>query len=180
MYFPRTINICAPGNGASCALCCGSHNRVHPFEDRTAGKECLTARGQVRHGPCPPAEFGPLSLRYGDAMSCPYVAILDGPGERIGCRIYESAREEGPQALKFFTDTCKTFFCRAWDSLSDEEVHFAAALTADWYYYSLLIHEIVALRDLCRRHGTPESVPATELEDLKHYLEVRLNSERET
>lgn len=119
-----------------------------------------------------------LPLRYSDAMSCPHVAILDAQEGRIGCRIYESSHEEDASLRQFFDATCRTFYCRAWDSLSDQEVLFAASLTGDWYYYSLLIQEIVTLRKLYRRYETAKSMPSMELEKLKIFLEERLNCTR--
>ena len=78
---------------------------------------------------------------------------------------------------RFFRGTCKNFYCKAWDDLTDEEVLFAARLMGDWYYYGLFINDIAAVQEMFALYGEPENVPPEEIESLKLILEQMLIDE---
>lgn len=75
----------------------------------------------------------------------------------------------------FFTKTCKTFFCPASDNLSSEEVLYAAELFGDWYYYSLLIHEINLLLSLMKEFPAPGMVTEKHIKEVKTKLSKAIN-----
>ncbi len=170
----RKINRCRPGLGASCALCCGSHNYRLSIEEL---EHLYIARGEK--GPEIPLRH-PESLSeekiFPDAMQCPHVAVTEGEFTEIGCLIYRDTELSG-ETGSFFKGTCSNFYCTAWDTLSDEEVLFAAGLMKDWYYYSLLINDIETLQELCADYRDPEDVPLERLEELKIILLERLIEE---
>jgi len=157
------INICRPGFGASCALCCGSHNyTLEPAEISALFKE------EEREGK---SEAPVYPKRFDDAIQCPHVGYTSGPEPVIGCLKY---RESADSSDAFFNKTCKTFFCPASDHLTREEIIFAARLCADWYYYSLLIHEIELLKSLAKEFSDPAMMPPERLRALKERLKQGL------
>ncbi len=163
-----TVNRCQPGYGASCSLCCGSHNYTVPLESienilLERGFKSLTSLN--RH----PEETGE-EKRFQDSMQCTYVGILQSQPALVSCMVYTDSGR-GDTLNSFFKGTCKNFRCEAWDNLTDKQVLFAAKLMGDWYYYSLLIHDIDAVLNLCAMYSVPEDIPSDELTSLKQNLE---------
>lgn len=156
-----TVNICQPGHNASCALCCGSHNFNAGPDEIT---RFLMSRGRGEKRPA-----GDGMCLFEDATRCPHIGIINGDARTIGCLIYLRTANGDP-AESFFKYTCKNFSCRARETLSREEILFAARLMRDWYYYSLLINEITLLQGLFRKYGLPERIPREELVLLKRGL----------
>ena len=156
------VNICHPGYGASCSLCCGSHNYRMDIKQI---EELLLKRGD--EGPTHPYQH-PYSVKYEklyrDAMQCPHVGLSDD--NEVFCLIYGEPDKKG-EVLSFFNGTCGNFYCPAWDVLTDKQVVFAARLMKDWFYYSLLINDIESVQNLCASYGSPEDVPEEELDELK-------------
>jgi len=152
----KKINICRPGYGASCALCCGSHNYVLEPDE-------ISALFKIRSGERKPE----APKRFADAIQCPHVGYTYGSESVIGCLNY---RESADSSDAFFNKTCKTFFCHASDRLTNKEIIFAARLCADWYYYSLLIHEVDLLASLVKEFSDPRELPAERARALKDRL----------
>jgi hypothetical protein len=168
----RRINICRPGYGASCALCCGSHNyRLSNNEV----EELFLKRG-AEGSPRPYLHPYTVSFDkiYRDAMQCPHVGLSDD--NEICCVIYSEPDKKG-DVLSFFRGTCSNFYCPAWDVLTDKQVVFAARLMKDWFYYSLLINDIEAVQNLSASYSSPDDVPEYELEDLKKDIIERFIAE---
>lgn len=168
----RRVNICHPGYGASCSLCCGSHNyRMNRDEIEALFVERGISGSQqpYKH----PYTVTREKL-YRDAMQCPHVGISSGDG--ICCLIYDEPDKKG-ELLSFFRGTCGNFYCPAWDVLTESQVIFAARLMGDWFYYSLLINDIEAVENLCATYNSPEDVPDDELEDLKMEILERFIAE---
>jgi len=154
---PENVNRCRPGYGASCALCCGSHNYASGPEKTDA---VFRRRGRIFRESLPLIEQGILSpkelkhelgtpvekLKYPDAMQCPYTGYLEENDSVISCLAYAHPAVLEPEYCRFFTGTCKNYYCNAWHLLTDEEVLFAASLTRDWYCYSLFISDIPFLK----------------------------------
>ncbi|MFW5860655.1 MAG: hypothetical protein ACOCWZ_00275 [Spirochaetota bacterium] len=182
----RKINICRPGFGASCALCCGSHNYlsgcenmevmfsqrrslvgyfcsggVHVLQNREA---LFTLQRQL--------EDRSLPWHLEDAIRCPFVGFVDHEETQLGCLIYGEGGSD-PRVLHMST-ICGTFSCLSREILSDDEILFAARLTGDWYYYSLLINDITMLRELISLYSSPELVSADALEQARSTLEKKL------
>lgn len=107
-------------------------------------------------------------VSWGELSCCPYIAC-DTEG-LMGCRAYRSPESLPPEKRAFFSRTCKTFYCQAWDLLTDDEISFAAALTGDWYYYSIFICDIALCKSWHRRYGTATAVPSIERERLLQLL----------
>ncbi len=149
-----TINICQPGHGASCALCCGSHHPESAFL-REAGRSGFPLR--------PPG--------VADGMQCSCIGYLDAGKKTIGCLVYASERP--PRVESLFRTTCTHFSCRAREVLSGAEILFAAQLMRDWYYYALLVNSIDLLRELTARYRTTCDVPREVLEGVRASLEAR-------
>ncbi len=157
------INICQPGYNASCALCCGSHNY--------AGDESAIAEIFRERDASPEPRAYPM--RFSDGIQCPHAGFIDVDGFRIGCRIY--ADLSGARGMReFFNYTCKNFSCAARDTLSDDEIVFAARLMGDWFYYSLFINEIRLLKKYYAKYGCSSRVPRTALEDAKKKLHAMI------
>lgn len=168
----RDVNPCRPGYGASCSLCCGSHNYKMTRDEL---ESLLSERGAS--GPQRPYRH-PYTVTekkvYLDAMQCPHVG-LDRDDE-ICCLIY-SESDKGGELLTFFNGTCGNFYCPAWDDLTDRQILFAARLMGDWYYYSLLINDIEAVQNICAEYDNPSDVPEDEIEILKEELMERFIAE---
>jgi hypothetical protein len=168
------INRCQPGHGASCALCCGSHNYSIPPEDI---EELFLVRGcdsperPIRH----PEEARAGKL-FRDAMQCPHVG-MQSPDPGLVCCLEYSNIDRGEEFESYFTGTCKNFYCQAWHDLTDRQVLFAARLMGDWYYYSLFINDIEAVHDFHAAYGEPDNVPPDELRSLKMELVEKLLEE---
>lgn len=172
--FGNKVNRCQPGYGASCSLCCGSHNYTMPSERI---EELFQKRGQdfSTHELKHPDESCFEKL-FHDAMQCSHVGMSSTDPGVICCLIYDAA-ERGEAVESFFQGTCRNFYCQAWHDLTDRQVLFAARLMGDWYYYSLFINDIEAVQDVCARYTHPEDVPYEELETLKSDLIERLMDE---
>jgi len=131
-------------------------------------EDLLTERGIK--GPSHPLQH-PYSITeeklYPDAMQCPHVGMISG--SEVCCLIYDDPAKDG-DLLTFFNGTCRNFYCPAWDVLTDREIIFAAQLTGDWFYYSLLINDVETLQNLCADYGSPDEVSEEEFENLKEEL----------
>ena len=170
----KMINRCRPGHGASCALCCGSHNyAAAPEEIESIFIDRALDRTKSIHGH--PEESSGKKL-FNDAIQCPNVGVSSEDPGIICCLVYDCAARENAIS-SFFNGTCKNFFCAAWDSLTDEEVLFAAELMGDWYYYSLLINCIDVLAELCSDYEKPRDIPTDILKELKVELVKKLNED---
>ncbi len=108
-----------------------------------------------------------------EGIQCSFVGFTGIDGE-IGCLAYNNQGPFTDADGEFFIKTCKIFSCRARDELTAGEIRFAAELMRDWYYYSLLIHEIPMLRDLIKRYSTVQSVTEERLSRIQTILICRL------
>jgi len=108
-----------------------------------------------------------------EGMQCPHVGISESDPGIVCCLTYFD-NHKGSCFESFFSGTCKTFLCTAWNELTDRQVIFAAKLMKDWYYYSLLINSLELLMDLCAEYENPEDVPDEILEELKSELKEKL------
>ncbi len=194
-----TINICRPGFGASCSLCCGSHNyrasqvemeklfirrarimkaysRDFLIRKMIAYRSAMT--GSYYVDPSNALFHIAVPELFQDCPRCPFVGFVSR--ERItGCLL---APEEGPPDLRrecFLNYRGKIFSCPARDELTDEEVLYAARFARDWYYYGILIHEQDLLRRLMREFPAPERVPPAQRGALYRELEDRVATRRE-
>jgi hypothetical protein len=186
----RTINICQPGHGASCALCCGSHNMTGGREalfaeftrrslhrhDRASGEAVITA-GESGTGTRAYAGSEHLLKAHTDGIRCPHVGFIDADRRLIGCLIYSDC--PGRAGTRgFFEYTCRNFSCAAREILDDDEILFAALITRDWYYYGPLVNSIDLLKRLYRDYRAPGNVPEGTLEAVKRRLETALYGEK--
>jgi hypothetical protein len=167
----KRVNPCRPGYGASCALCCGSHNyRMSPEalatffrHESMAGNEKWSA-GSVA---------SPTEKLYSDAIQCPHIGYDTADPDLLCCRVYRD-QHDNRELEHFFHSTCKIFYCAAWHVLSDEQVLFAAQLMGDWDYYSLLVNDIATVIKAITRYAKAENVPPDELDSMKQYLQEKL------
>ncbi len=179
------VNICQPGHNASCALCCGSHNYRLPRDELHQlfrARRDLYRRYREHNTADSRAVEGIMKdtcrkKLMPDGIQCSMVGVIDKKSGRIGCLCYNEPGEYTPFE-PFFSATCKTFICPASDILSNEEIIFAAKLTADWYYYSMLINDIEYLRKLNRVFGSPERVSSVEMREIREHLEGNLYHRR--
>ena len=189
----KTVNACMPGFGASCALCCGSHNcdaapdemagvyrrrreiislysrdylvkRVMASRSDMTGSYYFTGRKDV--------DLPGLPSLFGEKR-CPFIGFYE-TGDLIGCLLNRGA-ESSLRYECFNNYSSKNFICAAKENLGGDEIVFAAKLCRDWFYYPLLIHRPGILARLMRDWGQPEAVPEEVLEKTKVYLrsEVR-------
>jgi len=191
------LNLCRPGYGASCALCCGSHNYNASFEEihalfkkrremlklytRTYIVNCLrTSRSNLTGSYYPLSTIDEgiiitLPKLYQDGIQCPFVILLDD--ETIGCTLYPETAHEDMRFDCFQNYTCKYFSCYSKEILADDEIIYAARLFRDWYYYTLLIHSINVLRQFREHQPDPEQVNPEDIQNLKQLLKDQLFTE---
>ena len=161
------INRCQPGYGASCSLCCGSHNYAMPperIQDMFMDRDRACSKRPLQH-----MEVACAEKLFSDELQCPNVGMQETEPGVLCCLVY-GEHDRGEEFESFFNGTCKTFHCPAWYCLTDRQVLFAARLMGDWYYYALLINDIESVQDLCARYNRPEDVSAEELASLKSDL----------
>ncbi|MBP7738680.1 MAG: hypothetical protein KA369_22080 [Spirochaetes bacterium] len=194
-----SINICRPGFGASCSLCCGSHNYRASREEieglfirrarimKAYSRDFLIRKmiayrsamtGSYYVDPSHALFHITTPALFQDCPRCPFVGFISR--ERIaGCLL---GREEEPPDLRqecFLNYRGKIFTCPARDDLADEEVLYAAQFAGDWYYYGILIHEPELLRGLMREIPAPKRVPPSKREVFYRELEDRVAARRE-
>jgi hypothetical protein len=194
-----SINICRPGFGASCCLCCGGLNyragrgeleslfrrrtallarysRDYVIRAMTASRSNMTGSYYFRTDAMPfiaeePAIFEGLPR-------CPFVGFL-ADGTTAGCILHPGDNSPDLRHECFQSYRGKIFSCRARELLSIDEIRYAARLTRDWYYYGILIHDEDLLRGMMKDHPEPGEVPPKELEIMNRELEDRVASRRE-
>ncbi len=110
-----------------------------------------------------------------EGMQCPHTGFSQSEPGILCCLVYSEYLSGG--VASFFNGTCRQFLCPAWDELTDREVLFAAELTGDWYYYSLLINSIELIKDICADYTSPGDVPEERLMELKKELITNLREE---
>jgi hypothetical protein len=192
----RDIDICRPGFGASCALCCGSHNfRADPgeigelFRRRAELVADLTPEFIVRRVRASRSDMtgsyyfrntggfdlpAPEPADPGGAR-CPFVGYI---GEEIvGCLLYPGGGETRRDCIQSYGG--KHFTCRAEESLDDDEILFAARLAGHWYYYSVLIQMDQLLRRVMEEYRHHGSVPSDARERLFASLEAEVRDNPE-
>lgn len=161
------INICRPGFGATCSLCCGSHN----YRMDLTGQERLFTE---RHNRIKVSLDDPgnehYDVNYEGAMQCRFTGFTDPERKEAGCLVHERSGELPEKQRIFFEKVCSTFYCRSRDVLDDGEIIYAAKLTRDWYFYPLLVNNVKLLRRISRRYKNPEDVPQAEIDRLKGEL----------
>jgi len=154
------INPCQPGFGASCALCCGSHNqRLSPEK-----LKCFYKKNEIIESPDP---------LLTDGTHCAYIGVVDDNTNLIGCTIYKQTNKTA-DISEFFNTVCSVFQCKAFEELENEEILFAAELCRDWFYYSILIVDIKELRRLITLFKKVSKITDEEKTKIFHYLENRL------
>jgi hypothetical protein len=175
MFSQKKINPCRPGYGASCAFCCGSHNYILSPEKIEEIFENRGLVGSLKLMTMHPEESTDQKL-VRDGMQCPHIGISPSEPGIVCCLSYMD--DDRPPAFKsFFSGTCKNFYCAAWSELSERQILFAAELTGDWYYYSLLINCTDILSELCSDYEKPRDVPRNIFKELKLELVKKLNED---
>jgi hypothetical protein len=167
MIEERSVNPCQPGFGASCSLCCGSHNNTlnkdeleKIYSERSADLSAFK--------PAHP-EDAPYEKLFDQEMQCANFGELPGEPGILGCLVYHTEELTG-DAASFFHGTCKVFTCPACQNLDDRQILFAAELMQDWYYYGLFLNDLVRLEEFHAEYGSAENVPEDVLEELKEEL----------
>jgi len=166
MYTPHNY-ACQPGFNASCALCCGSHNyrgsyneidtlfrrRLQCFSNMLFCSNDLTAILQACF-----QELSLITLPPHDphATQCPFVAYTDTSYTTIGCLLYPYCNSFDYRSL-FMGSICNTFCCRVNSPEFYDKVKSVAKLCGDWYYYSLIIHDMKLVETIVRT-PTPDSI----------------------
>lgn len=102
-------------------------------------------------------------------MQCEFVAVNE-EDNIIGCMAYSDNSMLSSDFNLFFEKTCKTFFCKAGEILSNKEILFAAELARDWYYYPLLINEVNHLRKIMKLYQFPNQVDPEYFDKIKKNL----------
>ena len=192
------VNICSPGFGASCALCCGSHNYIAGpddldsiFSERSVVVKNFNRDYIVKHmtssrssmtGSYYYPETRPfiitLPAREEASRKCPFVGYADDSHE-AGCLLYPHKKVYGNMIDCYQNYRNKVFSCDSGKNLSDEEILFAASLTGDWYYYSILIHSIEYLRILINKYPEQNAVNDEDLNQIKYDLQKLFESNPE-
>ncbi len=178
--------------GASCALCCGSHNyrgsrediaalfarraeRVRDFSRGYILNRILSSRSDMTgsyYFRSPDLDLeGAIPPLFPDLPRCEYVG---GEGGTVRCLLAggEAERAECPLAYGG-----KHWTCPARDNCAPDEIEYAARLAGDWYYYAALIHSPGELRALMARHERPDDVPADVLASLRKRLDARVRED---
>ena len=179
-----SVNICRPGYGASCALCCGSHNYKAGHEEldrmydaRSALLKHYSREYLVR---CIQSGRNSMTGSYRSSMNeSIYEFQLIRP-EGTACRYLGYAEDKclvcllslDPELKQdcFFNYYGKDFSCRAGRELTVKEVLFSAELFGDWFYYSLSIYETAILKALHKKFKRPEMLDCGAIDDIKRKL----------
>ncbi|MBN2161130.1 MAG: hypothetical protein JW807_17215 [Spirochaetes bacterium] len=191
------VNICRPGYGASCALCCGSHNyrgsgaEVGELFARRAevlagfSRSYITGRIAASRSAMTgsyyySAEGEPFALSmpaiFEDCPRCHFVGYVDDD-RHVGCILYPHDRPADLRHDCFQSYPGKVFTCSASEELADREILYAARLARDWFYYSLLIHAPERLRAVMKEHPDPGMIPDDELDALRRELDGRVSAD---
>ncbi len=183
------FSICRPGHGASCALCCGSHNFNCTREDLLGLMEHRASRlslfspeyllGKVRQSRSNltgSIYFSPVNFFLDEpppldesSPRCPFLAI-DETGT-TGCALNREAHRHGGTVDCVLSYRGKRFMCPAGERLSTREIRFAAQFAGDWYFYSILIHNNALLSRMLREWGDPGAISAVDREPIEEELE---------
>ncbi|HXK66504.1 MAG TPA: hypothetical protein PK348_09570 [Spirochaetota bacterium] len=150
---------CQPGFNASCALCCGSHNYTASFHDIDAlfkdrfkffSNMLAKSNDIVSALKACYQELSHITLPaiHPDATQCPFVAYTDSSHTIIGCLLYPYCTNFDYRSL-FMGAICKTFSCSVNTVHYADRIQTAAKRCGDWYYYSLIIHDMDLLDLLC-------------------------------
>ncbi len=195
---PSTVNICSPGFGASCALCCGSHNYlagpgdlgslfsersclVKDFNRDYIIKHMTSTRSSMTgsyYYPGTSPFIITLPAKEAAYRQCPFVGYTNDAHE-AGCLLYPQNKKYGKTVDCYQNYRNKVFSCDAGKNLSDEEILFAASLAGDWYYYSILIHSEENLRFLMRKYPEQNAVNEEDLNQIKHDLQKLFETNHE-
>ncbi len=193
------INICRPGFGASCSLCCGSHNYRASREEieglfirrarimKAYSRDFLIRKmiayrsamtGSYYVDPSNALFYITVPALFQDCPRCPFVGFISRERD-TGCLLGREDDLPGFRHECFLNYRGKIFTCAARDELTDEEILYAARLTRDWFYYSILVHEAELLRLSIREYSVPEEVPPARREVLCRELEERIATRRD-
>ncbi|MCU0847344.1 MAG: hypothetical protein MUD12_05605 [Spirochaetes bacterium] len=178
------MNICRPGRGASCALCCGSHNYRADTEEldrmyaarsslfKNFSREYLVRCIQSGRNSMTGSYLSnrteaiyEFQLIRPEGTACQYLGYAED--KRLGCLL---SRDPGLKQDCFFNYYGKDFSCRAGRELTVNEVLFAAELFGDWYYYSLSIYETSILKILHKKFNRPEMLDCDAIDGIKRKL----------
>ncbi len=185
-----SVNICSPGFGASCALCCGSHNYIAVpgdldslFSERSIrvrdfSRDYITRHMRSSRSSMTGSYYYPgtspfiitLPAREPESRQCPFVGYANETKE-AGCLLYPQMTGYGKTVDCYQNYRNKVFSCDAGSSLSDKEILFAAGLTGDWYYYSILIHSQDYLRIIIEKYSGTDAVSSEELIQIRQNLQ---------
>ncbi|MBN1495537.1 MAG: hypothetical protein JXA07_02135 [Spirochaetes bacterium] len=194
-----SFSICRPGFGASCALCCGSHNyrgnhgeiqsllikRYLLFKDynqeffrrkMTSSRSNLTGSYYYKND----NNIFTLTLppMFNNCPQCPFLGMADEEHKAV-CLLADSDTDHNIRHECFLSYRGKEFICRAKEMLTDNEICYAAIFAGDWYYYSILIHSQNLLDSLMRDYSDPCSIPLKRRELVKRKLEERIRNHPE-
>jgi hypothetical protein len=189
------INICRPGFGASCALCCGSHNylanpgeinslfcerslRVRDFNRDYIIRNMASSRSSMTgsyYYPGTSPFIITLPARDAGSRQCPFVGFA-GNAPEAGCLLYPDNYGYGNILDCYQNYRNKIFSCGAGERLSEDEILFAARITGDWYYYSILIHSYGYLRAAMKKNSEPDKISIEDLLKMKHDLDLLFES----
>jgi hypothetical protein len=184
------INICRPGYGASCGLCCGSHNfdctredLIHLMKRRASRLSSFAPeylRGTVRRSRSgltgsiyfPLRNFlsdepPPLAAR---SPQCPFL-VTDASTNYIECMLNPEAHLDGKTVDCALSYRGKVFLCPAREKLSVREFRYAAQFAEDWFFYSLVIQHDRMLGRMMRRWNDPGAINTLERKKIESELE---------
>lgn len=188
---------CRPGHGASCALCCGSHNyrasageidslfrfragTVRQFSPSYLISKMSSSRSALTgsyYYPGVAGLAGPYPKIFENGLQCPFVGRSGGDGP-VGCLLRDGECSLTGTYECSMSYRGRIFSCAAKDGLSLRQIDYAARLFRDWYFYSLIIFEKALLEDMMDRFPDSGGVPGEELRNVRAHLE-RLVCERE-
>ena len=179
---------CNPGFGASCALCCGSHNYKAPFKtiktlchDRTKLFEIYSREYMCGHIRASRSNLTGSYYFYKETdflptlpdpiviggVQCPFVGYKGT--WRIGCLLYGDI-DDSYRRDCYYQYGGKHFTCNAFHELSKDDIIYAARLLGDWYYYPILIHTPESLEFIKKNNPDPKAIPEDKLRKIKDSL----------
>ncbi|HOJ28707.1 MAG TPA: hypothetical protein PL059_06500, partial [Spirochaetota bacterium] len=97
-----------------------------------------------------------LPAIHPDATQCPFVAYTDSSHTIIGCLLYPYCTNFDYRSL-FMGAICKTFSCSVNTVHYADRIQTAAKRCGDWYYYSLIIHDMDLLKTISST-STPDII----------------------
>jgi hypothetical protein len=161
MHFGFPHDLCQPGNGKSCAACCGIYNFVDHGRGSTRERLRRNTRalrvsetnlerhlsGHTRS--CRALDNGSVK-QFATIFNCEFVGFIDEREELAGCLLHPAVRVRDLRDRSFYgRELCDGHFCLSYYYLTHSEQDLVIYCLDDWYLYGLVITDIDLVKGYC-------------------------------